>query len=493
MERSTLLNVLFALEGGAGFLLDLVVAAVFGMSAQSDALYAAWLVPQALGRGIFQGLTNSFLGLFADQRNDASDYNRAITIVLSLALPLAAVLSVSGSLWLPLTIPAAPLETKYAAVPLVRILAFIIGFSALTETFRAIHYRERCWWLPSVGRLFGTSAVIGLIWIARSRRDLTLVAWALVIGTGLEAIIGFAGFHLLLGARYRPLWPSRESLQSMKGMIGAPLLGQGVRVLAGIGERALASTLAPGSVTAVAYANRIINTLEHFVFRGFVISTIDARSLDQIRSLRGPSRLVMLISIPIATVLSVLARPLVAAVFGRGSFSASDVQALAITLQMYGPAVVAIALSRIPFGLSYAKQKGGVILGFFLSFSVALVAFEALLLLLGLDLRSFGVAYTLAMGTAVVWLYCGLSSSGVRHLLNRRDIVELLAMGLVTLLGTALFSAIIEDWAAGFQHNHWIALVAGLILCVLLPIVVAYALQLDEIKQVSRLLKGVRL
>lgn len=332
--------------------------------------------------------------------------------------------------------------------------------------------------------------MIGLILMTRSGRNLLPVAWALVIGVGIEAGVGFVGFHLLLDATYRPLWPSKEDFQSMRTMVGAPLLGQVVRVVAGIGERALASTLPVGSVTVVAYADRIINTSERFIFRGFVISTIDAGSSDRERSLRGPFRLVTLISIPIATVFLVLTRPLVAVVFGRGAFSISDVQALATTLQMYGPAVVAIALTRIPFGLSYAKRRGGVILGFFLAFSVALIASEALLLYLGLGLRSFGVGYTVAMSAALVWLLLLLRFES-RHLLDWRDGVQILTVGVVTLLGTALLSFLADRWAAGLGCKDSIVLAAGLVACLLLPVFTAYALRLDEVKHVSGILKGV--
>jgi len=492
LGRSATLNSLFTLEGGAGFLLDLVVAAAFGLSVQSDALYAAWMLPQAVGRGMFQGLTNSFMGLFVDREDHTEAYNQAITFITLLALPLAGILSVTSSWWLPLTIPATTLQTKLTAIPLARILAWIVGFSALAETFRAAHYQEGCWWLPSLARLVETSVVIGLVLATGQEKSLMLIAWGLMIGTGLEALIGFIGLHLVLGVKYRPLWPAKDKLQEMATMVGIPLVGQSILVLVGMGERALASLLPPGSITAITYANRIINTLERFVFRGFVISTVHMYPSEGENSLRAHFRLMILISIPIITVFSVLPHPLVAAVFGRGSFTSTDVQALAMVLQMYAPAILGIALTRIPFGLAYAKKRVDVILGFFIMFSTTLLPTEALFIHLGLGLRTFGLSYALAISMAFVWLYSTLLRSQGRYVWTWPDSVQLLAVGLSTLTGTALLVSLIGQWETGSPWSDWCTLAAGLSSCGLFIIAASYALKLDEARQLLRIVKGLR-
>jgi putative peptidoglycan lipid II flippase len=490
LGRSVLLNALFVTEAGANFLLDIAIAAVFGLSAHSDAFYAAWMLPQTVGRGMFQSLTNSFMGLFADQEDCAIIYNQAITVIAVMSLPLAALFSAASAWWLPLTIPAAAPETRLVAIPLAGVLAWLISFLALVETFRAIYYREGRWWLPSLAHLVGGLVAVGLVLGAGRERNMLLAAWGVTAGAGLEALLNFVGLRWLLGLRYRPLWPERGRLMEMGTAVGAPLTGQGVLVLAGAVERALASLLPPGSITVVTYANHIINTLERFAFRGFVITTIHMYPSEGKTDLHAHFRLVTLIALPISIIFAVLSRPLVAVVFGRGRFTVEDVQTLALAIQIYAPAILGIALTRIPFGLAYARKKAGVVFGFFTLDSVVLVLAEALFIHLGLGLRAFGLSYTLAMGLAFAWLYWSVLRPQRQRIYSWADSVRLLAVGLSAWVGTALPASLAKWGVVGVRWADWLTLFIGAGGCSVFLIATAYVLKLDEARQLLQIVKG---
>lgn len=491
LGRSVTLNSLFVLEAGANFFLDLVIAAAFGLGTHSDALYAAWMPPQKLGRGVFQTLTNSLMGLFADQKDCSAAYNQAITVISAVSLPMAALFSAASSWWLPLTVPGATLETRLAAIPLAGVLAWLTGFLALAETFRAIYYREGCWWLPSLARLVGGAVAIGLVLAARRGENLSLVAWGLTAGAGLEAFISFVCLRWLLGLRYRPLWPERSKWWEMGTVVGMPLAGQGVRMLAGVAERALASLLPPGSITVVTYTSRIINTLERLVFRGFVIATIHMHPSEGKTNLRARFRLIMLIALPISIIFVALSRPLVAVIFSRGRFTVEDVQTLALALRMYAPAILGIALTRIPFGLAYAKKQGSVVFGFFAVSSVVLVLAEAVFIHLGLGLRAFGLGYTLAIWLDFAWLYSFVLRPQRGCIWAWTDGARLLAVGLSAWIGTALLASLAGRQVIGSPWTDWLTLAAGSGGCGVLVVAAAYILNLDEVKQLLQVVKGI--
>lgn len=494
LGRSVLLNGLFAVEAVTSFLLDLVIAAAFGLGIHSDAIYAAWMVPQAIGRGIFQSLTDSFLGVFGGEQNRVSLYSQAVTLVGVGSFSFAAFLAVLSHLWLPMTIPGAESEIILAAIRLSPVLVWLIGLLALTETLRAIYYREGIWYLPSLSRVIGGLLSIGLVFIAAQRRDLNMAAWALTAGSCLEVSISLVCMRPLLDLSLRPQWLKGSQFREIGRIIAAPIAGQGFRMLAGVGERALASMLSPGSITAVVYANRIINTLERFIFRGFVISTIRAdSSADQVEVYRN-FRIVVFVALPISVLLAVSSRPLVAVMFGRGQFSPSDVGRLAMTLQMYAPAILGIAMTRIPYGLAFARKRSRAILGYFALVSIVFILADALLISRGLGLRAFGLGYTLAMALSFVWLTRSPTIGNRACFWGWMTSRKLLATGLLTYIGTVAVVSI-ADRAVTQIHwfNNWMMITIGVGSCGVFFLTAACVFHMDEIKYLIRELKELQL
>ena len=492
LGRSALLNALGALEAIVAFLMDVVIAVTFGMGTHSDALYAALALPQKIGRGVFQNLTNSFMGLFGGSQESGAAYNQAITVITVATLPLAAALSVTSEWWLPLTIPGATAEIQAAAVPLSRVLVWMIGLVPLSETLRAVYYQKGRVWLPSLTRLVGGGLAIALILAARGGKGLALAAWGVTIGTAVEAIMALILMPVLLGVRFRPSWPPKERLREMIRVVGVPLSGQGAYLLSGLGEQVLSSLLPAGGITAANYAKRIMNTLERFVFRGFIITTIRSHAAEDRPDLRTDFRMLMLFSMPIVLLLGVLSRPFVAVVFARGRFGPEDVGTLAMTLQVYAPAVLIMAVSRIPVGLAYAQKRVRAILGNAVSFSVVLVLAEALFIYLGLGLRSFGLGYAVAALAGLVSLYVSLLRGQKARIWDRLDTARLLAVGLAAAIGTVLPSWAAGLWTSPSVTGSMIVLVAGAAGCVAFMAAAAYALRMDEARQVLGLFKRLR-
>jgi putative peptidoglycan lipid II flippase len=486
LGRSVSLNALFVSEGVFNFLLDAVLAASVGLGPQSDSLYAAWSLPLTIGRGMFQSLTNSFMGIFAEESELGQVYNQAISVIVVTGFALAFLMSVTTVWWFPLTVPGASTETQATGLPLAVLLAWLIGFLALAETCRAIYYKEENFRFPSISRLIGTLLTISVVYWAGQRQDLTLVAWGIVMGAALEALLGVAGLRFSLGLRYRFTWPEKQELREMVRVVGMPLAGQGVRVLAGVLERAISSLLGPGTLTAVAFANRIIQTTERFIFRGFVVTTVQTYTAKARSNLSANLRLIFLIALPLSIVFLVLPEPLVTVAFGRGRFTAEDIQVLSIVLQAYAPAILAIALSRIPFGVAYAQKLGRVVFGYFLAISLSLVLMDLLLIWLGFGQRAFGIAFTASQVVAFVWLYRTVAMDDGR-LWSRADTLQMAAVGLIAFVGTVLTSSIVSFLTANNQWTHWLTLIAGSVTSVLLVLAAVWLLRLDESRWIRRL------
>jgi len=471
---------------------DVVIAATLGLSAHSDAFYAAFILPQTVGRWMFQGLTNSFMGFFAEegQVERQLSYSRAITVVVVVAVALSFSLSLGSPGYMPFIIPAAALETKQMAVSLARLLAWTIYFLALAETFRAIYYREAIWWFPSAARLVGGALAIAVIlagdWAARE----STAALAITLGACIEMLTSFVGLYWRAGLRYRFSWPDKTTLRGMAALVGAPLAGQGIGALATVGEQALASLLSPGSITAVAYARRIIGALRRSVFRGFVTTTIYAHVSGSRPDARAAMRLVSLIAIPLAVVIGALSYALVAVVFGRGRFDAKAIETLAVTLQAYAPAIIGLALVQVPLGIAYGQKQSRGVFGFFVSVSVVLLTAEWTLLRTGFGLRAFGWGYGLALGLTFVWFYPYVTGLRLWRVFSHGDWGRILGAGLVVWLGTSLIAFLVGQVVKDLRWSNLLTLAAGLMGCSGLFVGVGYFLRLPEFRRVFSLLKS---
>ena len=165
LQRSAVLNGLFAIEGASMFVLDVVLAAALGLGAHSDSLYAAWSLPLVIGRGAFQSLTNSLIGLFNDEVDEDLIYSQALTVIGVFSFIAALLMSLTSRWWFPLSVPGATAETQQLGVPLAAILAWLIAFLALAETQRAIYYRHGKNHIPSFARVAGVFVSMGLVWM----------------------------------------------------------------------------------------------------------------------------------------------------------------------------------------------------------------------------------------------------------------------------------------------------------------------------------------
>lgn len=490
-QRSVVFNALFALEAGSMFLIDIALAAALGLGARSDILYAAWSLPLTIGRGAFQSLTNSLIGLFSEGVEESAIFSQTLTVIGIVSFVAALLMSLTSRWWFPLSIPGATAETRLAGTSLAAILAWLIAFLALAETQRAIYYRKDNNYVPSLARLVGAVVSIALIMLAAREQNLALAACGLVAGAAAEMVVGFAGLARM-GQRFRFLWPNAVELRRMTRVVGLPLLGQGVLIGAGMAERAIASYLGPGAVTAVTYAFRIFNVLERFIFRGFVISTIQTYAAGLVGNWRRDMRLLVLISVPIMVVFVVLPAPMIAIAFERGRFTAESTGMVALALQAYALAIPIIALNRIPYALAFAQTRSRELFIYAVIFSVTLVTAEILMVAAGLTLEAFGLAYALAIALATLWIYPKARVDEIRNTWTVKEALRFVGVGLVTWAGTAAIVRALQYVLDGWRWAPWGVVMAGGASSLLLLVFAAYVLRVPEAGEVARLLRGGR-
>jgi putative peptidoglycan lipid II flippase len=463
-----------------GFVRDILTAAILGAGPVADAFFVA------------QRLPNLFRSLFAEGAFNAAFVplaNRALVdggkpalrefAEEAFAVLFAALLGfvILGELFMPqvMTIIAPGFEDEpgkfQLVVDLTRITFPYLLFISLTALqgglLNTVDRFAAAAATPVLLNLFLIAALLlmaGLHWT-----DGTVLAIALTLS-------GIAQFGWLmlscrragiaLRLRIPHLTPGvRQTLKVM----GPGVLGAGVTQLNLLVSTALASMLPGGSVSYLYYADRL-NQLPLGVV-GIAVATAilpplsrQLRSADEAAAIATQNRgleLALLLTLPAATALAILALPILAVLFERGAFGPTEASATASALIAYAVGLPAFVLVKVLAPAFFARHDTKT------PVKIAIVSLATNLLLTLILMRFLahvGVAIALS---ASGWLQAALllamlARRGHFHL-DTRSRANLPRIALATIgMGAALLAlrAVLEPALAGALTLRLIALAA---------------------------------
>ncbi|MDE2513005.1 MAG: murein biosynthesis integral membrane protein MurJ, partial [Alphaproteobacteria bacterium] len=195
----------------------------------------------------------------------------------------------------------------------------------------------------------------------------------------------------------RPRWT--PALKRLVALMGPGIFGAGVTQLNLVVSTAVASLLPTGAVSYLYYADRL-NQLPLAVV-GIAVGTAilpplsrQVRTGDEAGAVRTQNRgleLALLLTVPAAVALGVLARPILAALFERGAFGPHEVVATAGALAAYAAGLPAFVLVKVLAPAFFARHDTKT------PVKVAIVAVAANLVL------------TLTLGVALPFAHVGIA------------------------------------------------------------------------------------
>src|SRR5215471_8575543 len=365
----TLLSRLF------GFVRDILTAAILGAGPVADAFFVAQRLPN-LFRSLFAegAFSAAFVPLFAGTLAEHGKEAARVFAEDALAVLLAALLGfvLLGEIFMPAMMAViAPGfgedPAKFGlAVELARITFPYLLFIALVALQGGL--------LNSVDRFAAAAAtpvLLNLFLIAAlllmerfGWRDGRALAWAVTAA-------GFAQFLWLLFSCARaglalrlPLPRLTPSVRRTLGVMAPGTLGAGVTQLNLLISTALASLLPSGSVSYLYYADRL-NQLPLGVV-GIAVGTAILPPLSrQLRLGQGADaiatqnrgiELAVLLTLPAAVALALLATPILSVLFQRGAFSVTDTTATAAALAAYAAGLPAFVLVKVLAPAFFARH-----------------------------------------------------------------------------------------------------------------------------------------
>jgi putative peptidoglycan lipid II flippase len=413
-----------------GLVRDVVLARLLGASAGTDAFFVAFRIPNFLRRLFAEGAFNqAFVPVLSEYRSRGSLAASKILIdrvagTLGGTLALVTLLGVAGApvlIWIFAPGFGDDPHKRALAVEMLRLTFPYLFFIALTAFSGAILNTWNRFAVPAFTPVLLNLSLIGAALLLAPRFAEGRMAVALAWGVLIAGIVQLM-FQLPFLARLnlmpvpRMAWRD-EGVRRILRLMGPALFGVSVSQINLLLDTVLASLLETGSVTWLYYSDRLTE-LPLGVF-AIAIGTVILPSLSTkhagasrdafSRTLDWGLRLVLLIGVPSALALAVIAEPLLATLFHHGEFSANDVLRSAQSLRAYSAGLVAFMLIKILAPGFYARQdtrtpvKIGVI---------AMVANMVLNLILVWPLAHAGLALATSLSA---WLNAGLLYLGLRR------------------------------------------------------------------------------
>jgi putative peptidoglycan lipid II flippase len=359
-----------------GFVRDFVIAHAFGAGLVTDAFVVAFRLPNLLRRLFAEGaFSQAFVPLLGEYRNRrGNDETKRLVDRTATALFLTVLaVSVLGIVCTPLLIylsaPGFSADAdKFAlTVELTRITFPYILFMALVALSAGILNTWGRFAVPAFTPVMLNLAMIGgalflAPWFAR---PIEALAWSVFIGGALQLAIQLPALKKIGMLPRFDLALKDEGVQRILKLMGPAVLGVSVAQISLLINTIFASFLPSGSVSWLYYADRLMEFPAGLL--GAALGTILLPSLTRSHATDNPGefsalldwglRVTLLLTMPAALALAILAVPLIATLFQHGAFTAEDVMQTRSALLAYSIGLVGLILVKILAPGFYARQN----------------------------------------------------------------------------------------------------------------------------------------
>jgi putative peptidoglycan lipid II flippase len=357
-----------------GFIRDAMTAAALGAGPVSDAFVVAQRLPN-LFRSLFaEGAFNAafvpiFARMIAEEGEDAAKIfaERVMSVLLAALL----LMLIASEFFMPWVIPAIAAgfghdsgELDFAA-KLTRItfpyLLFISLVSLLGGVLNSVNRFGAVAFTPVLLNLFMIAAVL----LGRFTGHVAeMLCWGITL-SGIAQFLWLMISAARAGMALRLPWPTLgQDVRRFLTLMLPGVFGAGVTQINLLISTNVASMLPRGSLTYLYYADRL-NQLPLAVI-GIAVGTAILPPLSrQLREADGRAanetqnrglELALLLTLPAAAALGVIAEPILSVLFQRGHFDAHAVHETAIALSAYALGLPAFVATKVLAPAFYARQ-----------------------------------------------------------------------------------------------------------------------------------------
>ena len=358
-----------------GLVREMVVAAKFGASASTDALFVAFRIPNMLRRLFAEGaFAQAFVPILSEYREREGDERAKLLIghVASLLSVLLLVISILGVLCAPYLVYVIATGFNDAGdqaeltINLIRFTFPYLLFISLTSLFASVLNTWGRFAVPAF-----TPALLNISFIG-SAIYLTPFFDPPIMALGLAILMGGAAqllFQIPFLLRLK-LWPKFHwnptdpgVIQILKRMAPA-VVGVSAAQISLVINTNIASRMQTGSVSWLTYADRLMElpvgllgvAMATVILPALSVSVANSKKDEYQTTLDWGLTLMLVISIPSVLGLVALSEPILMTLFMRDQFSFADVSMTQVAFWGYGVGLVPIVMIKLLAPVFYANK-----------------------------------------------------------------------------------------------------------------------------------------
>ncbi|WP_405277652.1 murein biosynthesis integral membrane protein MurJ [Cobetia sp. Ld8] len=455
-----------------GLARDVTIASLLGAGSGADAFFVAFKIPNFMRRLFAEGAFNqAFIPVLSEYatrrtREEVRELLDAVSGSLGVILALITALAMLCAPWLvwvfapgfgddagKLALTGDMLRLTFPYLLLISLTAFA---GSVLNTWNRFA-------VPAITPVLLNLSLIGaaLLLAPRFETPAMALAWGVLIAGGVQLLFQVP-FLLRLGLMPKP-WPNfaHEGVRRILKLMTPALFGVSVSQINLLLDTVLASFLVTGSVSWLYYSDRLVELPLGII--GIAIGTVilpalskrhAEQSLEHFQKmLDWALRSVLLIGVPAALALGVLAEPLLITLFHYGAMTDNDVVMSAQSLRAYSFGLLAFMLIKVLAPGFYARQdtKTPVKIGI-----IAMVANMAFNLALIVPLAHAGLALATALSAFLNagLLARGLYRDGVLRFQSGWGRYSLTLIGGCALMGGGLMW-LSPDWTTWLGWGLW--------------------------------------
>lgn len=367
LKSSAVVATMTMLSRVLGLTRDVVIANFIGASAAADAFFVAFKIPNFMRRLFAEGaFSQAFVPVLSEYRTQ-----RSYEDVRALLDRVAGVLGGTLLLFTLFAVLAAPLlgalfapgwyfnaEEKYQlASEMIRITFPYLLLISLTGFAGAVLNSYGRFAVPAFTPVLLNLSLIGAAFLAAPlfEQPAFALAWGVLLAGLIQFVFQLPFLHALR-LTPRPIWDlNDEGVRRILVLMGPAIFGVSVSQINLLLDTVLASFLPSGSVSWLYYSDRLVE-LPLGVF-AIAISTVILPSLSRHQANSSSEafastmdwaiRMVMLIAVPAAVALLVLAEPILITLFQYGELTPRDVFMAGFSLRAYALGLLAFMLIKV--------------------------------------------------------------------------------------------------------------------------------------------------